>query len=705
MKNEDGYSLWLRYFRVKDNALIEDYRRDLINIKVMKSSPTMEVAKDELIRGLSCLLGREITTCTGIKKGTIILGVKADIEAQHSINLEPEFTTIVGDGYVIIRTIYEGKDIFIISGLSEIGVLYGTFHFLRLIQTHVPLNPLSIKKSPKIQLRILNHWDNLDGTVERGYAGCSLWDWHRLPGLISPRYKDYARANASIGINGAVLNNVNANSLSLTIEYLEKAKVLADVFRPYGIKVYLSVRFSAPMEIGGLKTSDPKDKKVIFWWKSKVSEIYGIIPDFGGFIVKANSEGQPGPQDYGRSQADGANMLAHALKPYGGVVMWRAFVYDFNIKEDRAKQAFNEFIPLDGMFMDNVLIQVKNGPIDFQPREPFHPLFGAMKETPLMMEFQITQEYLGLATNLVYLGPLFKECLDSDTYAEGKGSSVGRIIDGSLYNNKLTGIAGVANIGTDRNWCGHHFAQGNWYVFGRLAWDHTLGAEEIADEWIRMTFSNCRELLNPVSSMMMTSREAAVNYMTPLGLHHIMAHNHHYGPGPWVDQGRPDWTSTYYHQADPSGIGFDRTVTGSNALSQYSLPIQELYANEDTCPENLLLWFHHVSWDKQMKSGRTLWEELCFKYEAGVEAVRKMRQTWDSIKDKVDEERFTHVQASLGIQEQEAIWWKSACLLYFQSFSRLPFPKGYDLPTHTLDYYKKKRHYFVPGIYNPFIKK
>ena len=437
-------------------------------------------------------------------------------------------------------------------------------------------------EAPRIRHRVLDHWDNLNRTVERGYAGFSLWDWHKLPDYRSPRYTDYARANASIGINGTVLTNVNANATSLTAEYLAKAAALADVFRPYGIRVYLTARFSAPIEIGGLTTADPLDPAVAAWWKRKADEIYGFIPDFGGFLVKANSEGQPGPQDYGRTHADGANVLADALAPHGGLVMWRAFVYSNEVPDDRAKQAYNEFQPLDGKFRPNVLVQVKNGPIDFQPREPFHPLFGAMPKTPLMMEFQITQEYLGFATHLVYLAPLFEETLRADTHAKGEGSTVARVIDGSLHGHALTGIAGVANIGTDRNWCGSVFACANWYAFGRLAWDHALTSDAIADEWIRRTFGNDPALVAPVKEMMLGSREAAVDYMTPLGLHHQMAEGHHYGPGPWVSQARrADWTSVYYHRADANGIGFDRTATGSNAASQYFPPVAEVFGNRD----------------------------------------------------------------------------------------------------------------------------
>jgi alpha-glucuronidase len=459
--------------------------------------------------------------------------------------------------------------------------------------------------------------------------------------------------------------------------------------------VFLTARFSAPVEIGGLKTADPLDPEVVEWWKLKVDEIYRYIPDFGGFTVKANSEGQPGPQKYDRSHADGANMLADALAPHQGIVMWRAFVYDNNVPVDRAKQAYNEFTPLDGQFRDNVMIQVKNGPVDFQPREPFHPLFGAMPHTPLMMEFQVTQEYLGYSTHLVYLAPLFEEVLQSDTHAKGSGSTVAKVIDGSLENKKLTGMAGVANIGTDRNWTGHIFAQSNWYALGRLAWDPDLGSGEIANEWIRMTFSNDQDLLSRIRGMMLASREITVNYMTPLGLHHIMGRGHHYGPGPWVAGGRDDWTSVYYHKADSLGIGFDRSSSGSDAVSQYFPPVRDQYNSLESCPENLLLWFHHVSWDHRLTSGRTLWDEMCIRYNEGVNSVRWLSSEWDLTKGRVDDERYEQVKSHINIQEKDAMLWRDACILYFQTFSQREVPDVVEKPEHDLDYYRNLRVVYV----------
>jgi alpha-glucuronidase len=429
-----------------------------------------------------------------------------------------------------------------------------------------------------------------------------------------------------------------------------------------------------------------------------VAEIYTYIPDFGGFLVKANSEGQPGPQNYDRNHADGANMLADAVAPHNGIVMWRAFVYSEDNPRDRAMQAYDQFMPLDGKFRDNVLVQVKNGPVDFQPREPFHPMFGAMDETPVMMEFQITQEYLGFATHLVYLSTLFKECLDSDTYAKGKGSTVSKVVDGTLDNHSLTGMAGVANIGNDRNWCGHPFGQANWYSFGRLAWDHELTSEQIADEWIRMTFTNDASTINSIRSMMLTSHETKVNYMTPLGLHHIMGVGHHYGAGPWVSKGRADWTSVYYHKADSLGIGFDRTAAGSNAVAQYFPPVEKMFSSLEQCPEKFLLWFHHVDWNYKTKSGKPLWDALCYKYSDGVDSVRWMQKTWNSLEKKVDADRFNQVKMLLSIQEKEAVLWRNSCLLYFQTFSKLPIPAELEKPEHDLEYYENLSFPYAPGI-------
>jgi alpha-glucuronidase len=696
LKAEDGYRLWLRYDKITNSQVAAQYIKTISAIQFAGNSPTLNIAKEELLNGLTGLLGKKISTDTdaGILVGTPVNS--AIIRATISAN---ELTFLGKEGF-IIRTIKTAlKNKIIITANTDIGVLYGVFHFLRLLQTHQNILQLSITSVPKIQTRILNHWDNLNRTVERGYAGMSIWDWHKLPGYIDQRYTDYARANASIGINATVLTNVNANALILTTTYLEKVSALANVFRPYGIKIYLTARFSAPIEIGKLKTADPLDTEVREWWKKKIDTIYQYIPDFGGFLVKANSEGQPGPQNYGRNHADGANMLADAVALHGGIVMWRAFVYSNETPQDRFRQAYNEFKPLDGKFKKNVLVQVKNGPIDFMPREPFHPLFGAIPQTPLIMEFQITQEYLGQATHLVYEAPLFKECFDADTYAKGKGSTVSRIIDGSLGNHKISGIAGVANIGADRNWTGHPFAQANWYALGRLAWDYTLSSEQIADEWIRQSFTNDEKFVTATKKIMLSSRETLVNYMNPLGLHHIMGTSHHYGPAPWISNaGRADWNPVYYHKADSVGIGFDRTVSGSNALEQYAPEVRRQWENINTTADEYLLWFHHVPWVYKMKSGRNLWDELCYKYNLGVADLRQMQKTWNNLKGLIDKERFEQVKMLLHIQEKEAVWWRDACLSYFQTFSKMPISANYEQPAHSLEYYKSLKFPFAPGI-------
>lgn len=695
---ENGYRLWLRYDKIDNAKLLTEYQQQITGIQINNTSATLQVAQQELIKGIQGLLAKNILNQNTINNGSIIAGTPASSsQIKNSISIK-EINDLGNEGFVIKTSIINKKDVILIAAKNDVGVLYGVFHFLRLLQTHQPIQKLSITSIPKINLRVLNHWDNLDRHVERGYAGISIWNWHTLPGYIDQRYIDYARADASVGINGAVLTNVNANSLILTKEYLIKVKALADVFRPYGIKVYLTARFSSPIEIGGLKTADPLDAQVQKWWKQKANEIYSYIPDFGGFLVKANSEGQPGPQDYQRTHADGANMLADAVAPHKGIVIWRAFVYSHETPVDRIKQAYDEFKPLDGSFRKNVMVQVKNGPLDFQPREPFSPLFGAMSKTPLMMEFQITQEYLGQATHLVYEAPLFKEVLNADTYVKSKGSTVAKVIDGSLDHHELTGIAGVANIGNDINWTGHPFGQANWYAFGRLAWDHDLNSSAIADEWIRQTFSNNLTFVDTVKKIMITSREAVVNYMTPLGLHHIMGYGHHYGPAPWYDKApRADWNPVYFHRADSIGIGFDRTAKGSNALAQYQPEVDSFFTNLSTCPEEYLLWFHHIPWAYKMKSGRALWDEICYKYSEGVSEVRWMQSTWKNMEKYIDEEQFHHVRMLLSIQEKEAVWWRDACVLYFQTFSKMPVPLNYEKPEHTLEYYKGLRFPYAPG--------
>ncbi len=669
---ENGHKLWLR---AKSTGSVK--------IICSKSSATLDIAKRELKQTWQGKSGATIT----------LLIVKSD-------------PLIKGDGFKLSPGIIQAN--------TDLGILYGVFELLRRQQTGEPVTEEVF--NPSYERRLLDHWDNLDGTIERGYAGHSIfWRKGRDSLVVTENDKklwsQYALANASIGINGAVLDNVNASPLILTKAYLGRVQAIAKVLRPYGMKTYLSINFASPSVIGGLKTSDPLNPEVIKWWREKVKEIYKMIPDFGGFLVKASSEGQPGPQDYGRTHADGANMLADALKPFSGIVMWRAFVYSAS-GDDRAKQAYSEFMPLDGKFRDNVIIQVKNGPVDFQPREPFSPLFGAMKKTSLMPELQITQEYLGQSIHLVFLATMWEEFLKSDTYQEGIGSTVARCTDGSIYPQKHTAIAGVSNIGLDTNWCGHTFAQANWYAFGRLAWDNTLSSSQIADEWIKLTFGQTSKdtndfttpiyadwnenFLGPVKQMMLESREAAVNYMMPLGLHCLFAPYNHYGPGPWwaPKYVRKDWTAPYYHQADTNGIGFDRTQTGSNAVSQYHEPLRSIFNNVKTCPEIYLLWFHHLPWDYKMKSGLTLWDEMCYHYEEGLQEVRRFQKIWDKAKPYVDAERFSLVQNKLRKQCENAQVWKDACLLYFQQFSRLPIPYNIERPVHNLDDLENARSFY-----------
>ena len=605
--------------------------------------------------------------------------VNAEIVVDTTLDLKH-------DGFMIKDT-PDGRKV---MAKTDIGAMYGTYALQRLERTGKAGGELDIREEPSYERRILNHWDNLDNTVERGYAGWSIWHWGEpVPVEL---IKEYARLNASVGINGSVLNNVNATPEMLRRDYLERVAEVADIMRPYGVRVYLSVNFSSPAQLGGLPDSDPLRPEVQEWWADKVAEIYGLIPDFGGFLVKANSEGLPGPQDFGRTHADGANMLADALKPFDGIVMWRAFVYSPK-SSDRACQAYDEFAPLDGQFRDNVLIQIKNGPVDFQPREPFSPLFGHMPNTQMMAEFQITQEYLGFSNHLVYLIPLFKECLDCDTYCKGEGSTIADITTGKLYPDvyNTTAIAGVANIGRDENWCGHHFAQSSWYGFGRMAWDVTLTAEEIAQEWLEQTFTSDSDFVEPVLDMMMTSREAAVDYMMPLGFHHIFAWTHHYGPEPWCDipGARADWLPKYYHKADAEGVGFDRTRNGSGNVDQYHEPLASLYNSIETCPEELLLWFHHVPWTHRMSSGRTLWDEICHRYDRGVKKVREYQAVWEQAKPYVDAERWEAVRAKLEIQESDARWWRDACVQYFGEFSGMPVPADVEQPERPLEELKK----------------
>lgn len=683
---EDGRRLWLRFSDVT------------LNEKLFSgvSGRTDAFAVLEFNRAWNEITGDKLLTQKNIAESSLVFALSKD-KIVRNIRLSAEMKKLGNEGFLIRTITYQNKKLTLVAANTDAGLLYGSYHLLRLLQTNTFSDQINVIEKPAYNLRILNHWDNLNGTVERGYAGRSIWKWDELPAKLSPRYEAYARANASVGINATVLNNVNATPDILTAIYIQKIKALAEVFRPFKIKVFISINFASPKQLGHLPDADPLRPEVQKWWKEKVKEIYRAIPDFGGFLVKANSEGLPGPMDYGRTHVDGANMIADALKPFGGLVMWRAFVYEPG--DDRAKLAYKEFIGFDGKFRDNVIIQVKNGPIDFQPREPFSPLFGALKKTPVMPELQITQEYLGHSNHLVFLAPMWEEVLKSDTYAFGKGSTVAAVTDGTFVKAKTTAIAGVANIGDDINWTGHHFAQANWYAFGRQAWNHQITSKQIAEEWTSMTFNkpqqtNKSSIVNcqlSIVEILLSSHETCVNYMMPLGLHHIFAWEHHYGPEPWCDipGARPDWLPKYYHNASKDGIGFDRTDKGSNAVSQYFPPLNEQFNNIETCPEKYLLWFQHVPWTHKMKNGRTLWDELCYRYDSGVQQVREYQKVWDKLESEIDSQRFAEVQSRLRIQARDAVWWKDAILLYFQTYSQMPIPYEIERPVHELDDLKK----------------
>ncbi len=669
--DEDGYKLWLRY--APPGEIAESYRKLIRQVVVPSKTATGRVIGDELRTALKSLLGAQISLDQdGVQTGAVIVGTPKTSDVIGSLNWNDQLTKLGAEGFLIRSTTIANQPVTVVAAAEEFGAMYGAFHLLGLLQTGRPIDKLDIAQHPKLKLRMVDHWDNPNGTIERGYAGRSLWQWSELPDKLSPRYADYARANASIGLNAVAINNVNADFRILSAEYLHKVAALAEVFRPYGIRLYLSANFAAPKRFGDLATADPLDKDVVAWWKAKADEIYALIPDFGGFLVKANSEGQPGPKDYGRNHAEGSGVLADAVAPHGGNVIWRAFVYDEDVDPDRTKRAYIEFTKLDGQFRPNVLLQIKNGPLDFQPREPFHPLFGALKQTPVLAEIQPTQEYLGQAKHLVYLGTMWKEFLDSDTFANGPGSTVGKVLEGAVQPQRLTGLVGVLNPGLDANWCGHHFCQANWYALGRLAWDHELPADQIADEWIRMTFTNDAATVKTIRDMMMSSREAFVKYTMPLGLHHLIGGDH-YAPMPQnAKASRRDWTAAYYHQAAADGIGYDRTRHGSSAIQQYFPPLCDTLEDIKTCPEKFLLWFNRCPWDYKMKSGKTLWQELCANYYQGAAEAAALETTWTSLSDKIDPARHRHVADRLSIQTADSSKWRDQILKYFQQFSGLP---------------------------------
>lgn len=685
--DEDGSELWLRFPQVPLPGLLAEYQAAFTNVVNTGSSPTLGVAESELVDGLGGLLGAAISAGAAQGTGDVIVGT-VGTAAIDALGVSDRVMPLGPDGYLVEAVSQGDALVTVVAGNTDVGVLYGTYALLRHLSLHQSVEGLSLVDSPKIQERILNHWDNLDRSVERGYAGSSIWNWNALPGTIDPRYVEYARANASIGVNGTVLTNVNATKNNNEdmwgaerASYFQKVQALADVFRPYGIRVYLTAPFNAA------GTANPNDAATRQWWVDRMNEIYALIPDFGGLLIKASSEGEPGPSD-GATHADGANMLATAIGDRG-IVLWRAFVYSENVASDRIRQAHDEFKPLDGSFDDNVFVQVKNGPLDFQPREPFHPLFGDMPDTQLALELQITKEYLGQDTHLAYVGPWYEEILSVDTHASGPGSTVARVIDGTAHGHQRTAIAGVSNIGSDTNWTGSHFNQANWYTYGRMAWNPDLKARPVAEEWIGQTLSNDPALLGPVADLMMSSYQTLVDYMTPLGLVHIMATDHHYGPGPWVnDLDRAEWNPFYYHEADATGIGFDRTTTGSDALSQYQSAVRDEYSNRATVSNDLLLFFHRVGWGETLDTGRTVWEELVHRYSVGVDGMQTIRDSWGAAENRIDGQRFAEMSEFLQIQHWEARWWRDACLTYFSEQSGLPLPAGYAAPHNNLSFYQ-----------------
>lgn len=693
---EDGYRLWLRYAPL-DRSVGQQY--DFMGAGIALDgiqSPTTNAAISELQTGLHSMLGLSVAEHPLAHRPAITLR-RIDAGQIDPVAANCNLAADISGGFSISVSTESDEPKIQIAAFDDIGLLYGSYALLRHVQQGKPLAAIAHCEMPRIAQRLLNHWDNPDGSVERGYAGRSIFDWWRLPDHVDRRIIDYARANASIGINGAVLNNVNARAHMLSAEYIAKAAALADALRPYGIRIYLSARFSAPRDIGGLPNADPLDPHVRQWWKAKADEIYRAIPDFGGFLVKANSEGQPGPQDYGRTHADGANMLAEAIGDRG-LIFWRAFVYKAENGEDRVKQAYSEFTPLDGQFADNVIVQVKNGPLDFQPREPFHPLFGAMPKTPLAIELQITKEYLGFSTHLAYLGPLFEEALDADTGIGHIPKPVASIIEGSEGGHRTSAIAGVANIGSDRNWAGSHFDQANWYAFGRLAWNPSLSSSTLADEWIGQTFTRKPSARQAIATLMLESREAVVDYMTPLGLAHLMGTGHHYGPAPWVDNlERADWNPFYFHQADRNGIGIDRGRNGTNAVSQYSARAAVRFASREEQNLPFLLWFHRIGWNEQIATGRTLWQELVLRYDRGLSWVEEALTKWNGLKADIDPRRHAEVADFLKIQKREAKWWRDASLAYWMDRNGQVLPAGAEPPATSLEHYKGLSFPDAPG--------
>jgi alpha-glucuronidase len=690
---EDGYDLWLRYPRVSDPALLAEYRGAATEVVLGGDSPTLRAARDELVTGLTGLLGAAPAVRDGVSAdGAIVVGTPRSSALIRSLVLAAELRGLGREGYLMRTARIGGRRMIVVAANEDIGALYGTFALLRRLQMHQPVRALAVREAPKVALRVLNHWDNLDGSVERGYAGRSIWRWDSLPSGISPRYRDYARANASIGINGAVLTNVNANARVLTPEYLEKVSVVAGVLRPYGVRVYLTARFSAPIELGGLKTADPLDPAVRQWWKQKIDEIYAKVPDFGGFVVKANSEGQPGAaglQAHARRRREHVRRRARPAWRRGDVARVRVQQRGADRPREagvRRVQAARRIVP-------------RERPGAGEERPVGLPAARAVPSPVRRHAKDAADDGVpdhqgvsgGRTPTSCTSAPTGRKCSAPTRMRRGRAPRSPRSWKGRVHPYARTGIAGVSNVGSDRNWTGSQFNQANWYAFGRLAWNPEGSARAIADEWIRMTFTNSPSAVAAIRSMLLQSREAVVNYMTPLGLAHIMATGHHYGPAPWVRLSRADWSPTYYHRADTLGVGFDRTPSGSNAVAQYAPQVRDRYANRATVPDSVLLFFHHVPWTYRTHTGRTVWDELVFRYNAGVDTVRAMQKSWASVRPAVDADRFTEVAQFLEIQEREARWWRDAALTYFQQFSRLPIPAKYEQPAHPLAYYQQIR--------------
>lgn len=679
---DEGYDLWLRYRRIADRDVLSTYRDRLASLHCPGDSRTLRAARKELVRGLEGLLGQAPPRKEAVIANALVIGTPGSNPAIAEMGLAESLKPLGKEGFLIRSASYEERPVTVIAANTDLGALYGAFGFLRHLQQHKDIASIDMADRPRLRYRVLNHWDSINGIVSRGYAGRSLWKWHELPETVSDRYTDYARACASVGINMTVLNGSYAGAKLLESEYIDKTAAIAAAMRPYGVRVAIHPSFAGPMVVGGLDTANPEEPAVQKWWRDKASEFYSKIPDFGGFMVKADSEGTPGPHTYNLTHAHGANLLADAVAPHGGIVMWRAFgVFDRKNTAypgeptsglglmARPGDLFNR---IDGWFKPNVFLQVKNGPRDFQPREPFHPLLAAMKKTPVMMEVQITQEYFGHSTHLVYLAPVWKEVLDTDTFAAGEGSTVRKLLDGTIHDHgDMTGIAGVANTGTDENWTGHLFAQANWYAFGRVAWNPRLTSRDVAREWIKMTFSTAPDVIETIEKMMMGSRRAAVDYMTPLGLFQLndnrttSTQRSHYAPQPSRRTG--------HHNAKADGIGGSWLAKG--LLKQYPAELQARYGDPETCPEKYLLWFHHVSWDRKLSTGRTVWEELCYRYIRGVEYVRDMQEQWKSLEGKIDPEQWKHVRKKLIEQEIDAQVWRDECLIHFRMISRRPIPQ------------------------------